>query len=387
MDLNDRLNSYIQSIISKGNLRIRSFMDGIQLESGICFSNNDYLALSTNQKVQGFYQEGYKRYPTGSVSSNVIFGYQKIHKQLEDAFCEALNGESALLFSSGYAANLGVMALLGRLDAFAVIDKSVHASIYDGLRLSNVHFKRYVHHDINKMQTLLKPDSVVVTEGIFSMSGYQPDIPVLANCVKKHRSIMLLDEAHSFGIVGDNGLGCAHKAKLSFDVSPLRVIPFGKSLASMGAIVVGKKEWIEGLVQAARSNTYSTAISPALCYGLYKTLSVLQQADSQRSKLDGLIQYFNTRKAQNAMVWLDSNTPIQRLVFGCVKTATWFYTYLQTKNIFSQLIRPPTVNVPETGLRFCITARHSEQDINDLFENLEEAYNVYIQSVKMVTHG
>lgn len=368
-----RLSEYIVNTQRKGILRDRSVLKTTNIDNVVCFSSNDYLGLSSNHISKRYYQEGYQKYPTGSASSSMISGYQTIHHQLEDAFCTVLNCEAGMLFSSGYTANLGVLNLLGRLKVPAVIDKSVHASIYDGIKLGNVNFKRYPHQQLQRLQPTLGHNAFI-TEGIFSMSGHQPDLVSLAAYAKSQNSILYVDEAHSFGIIGQNGLGAVHQADLDLDTAPLRMIPFGKSLASMGAVVVGKKNWIQGLEQAARSAIYSTAISPALAYGLLRSLTLLQQAHPQRNHLNHLVRYFNKHKACSGFDWIDSDTVIQRIVFGCNAIASQCYNYLQTKHINPQLIRYPTVSVPETGLRFCITANHCEADIDYLFQVLELAH-------------
>ncbi len=378
MKLERSLKDFLKTLDQKGILRARSLNTLDSSKPQLCFCSNDYLGLSHLTDIREFYRDGFQQFATGSGASSLIAGYHPVHKALEEDFCTALNCEAGLLFSSGYTANLGVMALLGRLQINTMIDKAVHASMYDGLKLSSAKFSRYPHQDSEVLRKKIVPNSTVVTEGVFSMSGYQPDLRSIADIAASNDSVLFVDEAHSFGIIGDEGLGSIHHSGLGEQNVPLRIIPFGKSFAAMGAIVLGKKEWVEVLLQVARSCIYSTAISPAVAHGIRKSLQFIRGADEQRTHLAALVEYFQNRRKESGFDWLPSNTPIQRIKIGGYKQASLIHQHLQNSGVNTQLIRYPTVSVPETGLRICLTANHSFNTVDRLFDALEAVYTTHL---------
>lgn len=338
------------------------------------FSTNDYLCLVENQRIKQAFQKAYDDFPCGSTGSLSICGYHEAHKRLERAFCERLQVEDGLLFSSGYAANLAVMALLTQLNCHVFIDKCLHASFYDGIQLANTSYTRYLHNDVNDLKAKLgnnEFNKAIITEGIFSMSGQRSDLITLGELARASRAICIIDEAHSFGVQGAFGLGAVYDAQLTSDQVPLRVIPFGKALASQGAIVVGKKDYIDGLFQFARSNIYSTGMSPALAAGLLTSLEVVGFADEERKNLQAVIACFRNKIAQSNLIWRSSNTAIQQLQLGCPEKALRFTAALLEQNIVCMAMRQPTVSRKETGLRIVLNCRHEEKQIDRLLDCLE----------------
>jgi 8-amino-7-oxononanoate synthase len=332
------------------------------------FSSNDYLGLTQHKTLKKAYQEGFERYPSGSTSSMLISGYHESHHALLQAFIQALDVDAALLFSSGYAANLSLMKLLAELNVHALVDKHVHASIYDGLQLGGGIYSRYRHQNethFKQQQHKLPPDAVIITESLFSMSGYMPNLARLAT---SHP--LLVDEAHAFGLYGPDGLGCVKAHNLTQDNVPLRVIPFGKALGASGAVIAGDKIWIDALVQAARPLIYSTAMSPALAYGIREAFTLLRRADPARETLQHHIQTFREHIKHSPLTWRDSNSPIQQLKLGCPIKAQHYSAKLQEKNIICLPIREPTVNRTDTGLRVVLNSSHTADDIHFLFKSL-----------------
>jgi 8-amino-7-oxononanoate synthase len=331
------------------------------------FSSNDYLGLAHNQTLKRAYHEGLERYPIGSTSSMLISGYHESHHALQQAFIHALDVDAALLFSSGYSANLSLMRLLAELKFHALIDKQVHASIYDGLQLGGGAYSRYRHQDemhFKQQQHKLPPDAVIITESLFSMSGHMPNLARLATS-----HALLVDEAHAFGLYGPDGLGCVKAHHLTQDNVPLRVIPFGKALGASGAVIAGDKVWIDALVQAARPLIYSTAMSPAIAYGIREALTLLRRADPARETLQHNIRIFREHIQHSPLTWRDSMSPIQQLKLGCPIKALHYSAKLQEKNIICLPIREPTVTGPDTGLRVVLNSTHTTDDINHLFES------------------
>ncbi|MCA0403092.1 MAG: pyridoxal phosphate-dependent aminotransferase family protein [Proteobacteria bacterium] len=337
------------------------------------FSSSDYLSLKNNKDIKAAYERGFNLYPVGSTGSMVVCGYHENHKVLETHFAKRLGCDDALVFSSGFAANLSIVSLLAKLNANILIDKSAHASFYDGLALAKASYQRYLHqdlHDLSQKLDVNKDNQVVITESIFSMSGSIAELSQLVSLAKKVKADCIVDEAHAFGVIGDRGLGLVNQENLSQNEVPLRLIPFGKAFASQGAVVAGKKEWIEALLQVARPYIYSTGISPALTYGLLKTFDFIYQANERREKLQQLIHYFRQKIAQINLKFRDSLTPIQQLQLGDPKLSLKLSSELKLRGILCQAMRQPTVTKPETGLRIILNYHHEYEDIDYLFENL-----------------
>lgn len=334
------------------------------------FSSNDYLSLVSDPRVKKAYQAGYEHYPVGSGGSPLVSGYHAVHRQFERAFADALGVEDCLFFSSGYAANLGLMALLARLDALVFMDKASHASIYDGATLAGARFKRYRHCDIDDLKSkLVSNDSTVVfTESVFSMSGQIAPLAELDKLSIQHEFELFVDEAHAFGVMGDEGLGLVNALNLT---PPLRVIPLGKAFAGSGAIIAGRKDWIDALLQSARSYIYSTAPSPALAYGLLGTLDIIRASDDRRSKLIQLIAYFREAIINSGLAWRDSTSAIQQLQLGCPHRAQVWFEALLKQSIICFPMRSPTVTKQETGLRVILNYHHQPEDIDRLFRVLQ----------------
>ncbi|MDP3560916.1 MAG: 8-amino-7-oxononanoate synthase [Legionellaceae bacterium] len=341
------------------------------------FSSNDYLSLASDPRIKRAFQSAFNSYPVGSGGSMVVSGYHPTHRVLENAFADALQVDDCLLFSSGYTANLSVMCLLAQANASILIDKAVHASIYDGLKLAQAKYYRYLHHDLNdlikKIQTLNERQSlenlVVMTESVFSMSGQCSLLADIATITGKHGSALIVDEAHAFGVFGSEGLGAVIGAGLTQNEVPLRIIPFGKAMGGVGAIVAGNGVWIDALLQM-RPVVYSTAVSPAYTHGLLETLAIIRQADSRREKLKNLIQYFRKAIQQSPLKWRDSSSPIQQLQLGCPHRATNAAARLLKHDIVCLPMRQPTVNKEETGLRVILNYDHEPEQIDLLFKQL-----------------
>ena len=367
-----RLKHHISNRHADGLYRQRQALT--DCEAFINFSSNDYLSLTSDSRLKKAYQTGYTHYPVGSGGSPLVSGYHPVHRQLENAFAEALGVDDAVFVSSGYAANLSLMALFSKLDALLLMDKAVHASIYDGLTSSGVRFKRYRHCDVEHLkQQVESSDSVVVlTESVFSMSGQQAPLQDIANIARQHEWDLCVDEAHAFGVIGEEGLGLVKASGLTQEQVPLRVIPLGKAFAGSGAIIAGQKDWLDALLQCAKPYIYSTAPSPALAYGLLQTLDVIRAADERRTVLCELIGYFRAAIASSGLTWRDSTTAIQQLQLGCPLKAQAFSEHLFKNGIMCWPMRAPTVTRQETGLRVILNYHHQPSDIDYFFRCLDE---------------
>ena len=375
MPLSHKIKDYTNQLAHEGLLRNR--LVTAENSSLIHFDSNDYLSLARDRRISEGYQRGYALYPSGSGASMLLSGYHPNHRAVEEAFANLLAVDDCILFSSGYAANLAVTALLGRLNVHCFIDKEIHASIYDGLALSQVSYTRYLHNnleDLSRKLTLDFKNSALITEGIFSMSGQLAPLLQLSSFCNVNKSVLLVDEAHSFGILGSQGRGATAYHGLTQNEVPLRIIPLGKAYAAQGALVAGKADWIYALLQAGRSVIYSTAVSPALSYGLLNTLEIVVNAEERRSKLSQLIILFRSYVNQSPLDWADSISPIQQLKLGCPHLALHYARELKKRGISCCAIRKPTVSVKASGLRIILNYNHTPEQIRELFNQLSIIY-------------
>ena len=320
----------------------------------INFSSNDYLGLSQSDIVKEAFIEGVKLYGFGSGSSPLISGYYTATRKLEEAFTKTLNQPQAMFFNSGYHANLGV---LQALDSPIIMDKLCHASIIDGARLSKNIFYRYRHNDLVHAESLLKknPNAILISERIFSMEGNIIDDEKLSNLAKKYQTALIIDDAHGFGILKNN------------IQSDLIIVPLGKSLGGMGAIVAGSKVLIDYLRQFTRSYIYSTALPPAVIHANLIALEVMQKETWRLNKLQNLIRLFN-REANAIGLKLASQdlTPIRSILIGDNNKAKQLEKHLQKQSFFVKAIVSPTVQI--SRIRISICANHSEDNIIDLIK-------------------
>lgn len=370
--ISQKLTDYLADRKQQGLHRVR--VESNAQEKILDFSCNDYLSLADDTRVREAYRTGFQQYPAGSGGSMVLCGYHAPHRLLEQSFAQALGVDDCLLFSSGYVANISVVSLLVHFGLHVVMDKAIHASVYDGLGLANARYTRFLHNDLDNLKQKLDECTgpvAVLTESTFSMSGLHAPLSDMAALVQsKKDACLIVDEAHGFGVMGPQGLGGVVAAGLTQDEVPLRVIPFGKALSGSGAIVAGKALWIDALLQATRQPVYSTAISPAFAYGLSEVLDIVRQADDRRAHLHTLIHYFRKSAQTSGLRWRNSLSPIQQLQLGCPFLAQSYTQALQAQKIRCFPIRQPTVPKQDTGLRVILNYQHSLEDIDRLFQVL-----------------
>ena len=343
----------LKQLQSQGLYRAR-VLSSVQQGDELNFCSNDYLSLSQHPALKSAYQEGFLRYPCGSSGSALLSGYHEVHRNLEQQVATTLGVDDALIFSSGYAANLAVVGLLASLGVHLILDKAMHASVYDGLTLSQASYSRYRHGDLAHLEQQLKrvpQPAMVMTEGLFSMSGQFAALDAIIALCRRYDA-------------------------LSQDDVPLRLLTFGKALAGQGAIIAGERTWIDALVQHARSYIYSTALSPALAYGMMTAFELVQGACDERERLKILIRYFQQLQQEASVPrmnqWRSSNSPIQQLQLGCPHRAKQLAEHLRMQGIFCQAIRQPTVTLQETGLRIVLNASHTQADLNTLLQTISQ---------------
>lgn len=368
--LSDLLSLRAQSLRERGLWRERTLVDGVPIARH--FASNDYLGLSADARVRQVFADAFARLSPCSTGSLVVSGYHPEHKALEAAFCEALEVEDCLVFGAGYTANLAIGRFLGRNNITLVMDKAMHASVYDGVSAAEGRFLRFRHVDADDMQAKVAragDNTAVMTESVFSMTGEIAPLALYAERLRATGVPLVVDEAHAFGVLGPEGLGGVAAAGVAADVA-LRVIPFGKAFAAQGAVVAGEALYVQSLLQEARSCIYSTAMSPALARGLCEMLPIMRAADVLRGRLHEIIDYFRACTRASPLSWADSKTAIQQLRLGCPHRALMLARFLREKGFFCMAMREPTVTRAQTGLRVLLNSQHTPEAIDDFLNHI-----------------
>ncbi|OAZ90686.1 8-amino-7-oxononanoate synthase [Halomonas sp. G11] len=338
------------------------------------FAGNDYLGLAQDPRVCEAQAEGARRYGAGAGASHLVSGHLAVHEALENALARWTGRERALLFSTGYMANLGVLQALANADTAIFQDRLNHASLLDGATLSGARSRRFHHrdaHDLNRLLTRSEcPHKLVVSDGVFSMDGDVADIATLAQVSQQHRAWLMIDDAHGVGVLGDNGSGCVGTLWGSAEV-PILVGTLGKALGTAGAFVAGDAALIEHITQFARSYVYTTAQPPSIAAATLQALEIVQGEPEHRDYLNANIAYFCREALQLGLPLSTSTTPIQPLLLGSeARTLSWSAT-LAKHGLQVGAIRPPTVAKGEARLRITLSARHTRCDIDRLLAGLK----------------
>lgn len=338
------------------------------------FCGNDYLGLSQQFAVTGALQDLAAREGAGGIASHLVCGHHAAHEALEHEVADWLGVPAALLFGSGYAANLAVLqALLGKGDV-CVQDRLNHASLIDGARLAGCALRRYPHANAEGALRQLRaaPDgaALLATDGVFSMDGDVAPLRQLALVARAQRATLYVDEAHAAGVLGEEGRGSIDEAGLDAGAVPLRLVTLGKALGGYGAVVAGDADLVRHLAETARPYIYTTALPPALAAASLAAVRLARRDHWRREKLAALIQRFREGAQRHGLPLLPSDTPIQPLPCGDEARALAMAASLERKGCWVAAIRPPTV--PEGGarLRITLSAAHAEADVDRLLDAL-----------------
>lgn len=344
-------------------------------KSYLSFCSNDYLGLANHPQLIAALQQGAQQYGVGAGASHLVSGHFKVHQELEQQLAAFVGKPAALLFSSGYQANLGtVQALVGRGDT-VFADKLNHASLNDAMLLSRATVKRYRHGDIAQLAQLLQQTNngrkLIITDAVFSMDGDIAPLPQLLALCEQHDAWLLVDDAHGFGVLGQHGRGSLSH----FNLASPRIIymaTLGKAAGVSGAFVAAEQVVIETLVQSARSYIYTTANPPSLACALLASLPLIQHEEWRRDTLHKLIAQL--RAGLSGLKWQlqPSDTPIQPLIIGSNEGAMALGAQLRACGIWVPAIRPPTVPQGTARLRISLSAAHTELDVARLISVLHE---------------
>lgn len=366
-----------------GLLRQRRLLDSPQAEHIVAneqpylsFCSNDYLGLANRPELIAAMQRAAGESGVGSGASNLITGHHRYHDALEKQLAAFVELPAALLFSTGYMANIGVLgALTGRGDAIFA-DKLNHACLNDGAYFSHAEFQRYPHNDVAALEKLLQASTakhkLIAADAVFSMDGDIAPIPEYLALCEKYDAYLYLDDAHGFGVLGEHGKGSLNHFKVK---SPriIMMATLGKAAGVAGAFVAGEQVVIDYLIQKAKSYVYSTPAPPALSATLSASVKLIEQGDDLRANLNRSIAYLKNNLKLNQWQLMDSDTPIQPLVVGGNKEALALSEYLQTCGILVPAIRPPTVPVGTARLRMSLSAAHTLDDMKKLVEAIHQA--------------
>ncbi|MEQ1543831.1 8-amino-7-oxononanoate synthase [Methyloglobulus sp.] len=412
----------LNELSQQGLYRSRRIVESPQGINLICdgkpvinFCSNDYLGLANHPDVINAFKSAVDKYGVGSGSAHLICGHSKAHHALEEELAAFTGRDRALLFSTGYMANMGaISALVGRGDT-VFEDRLNHASLLDGGLLSGAKFKRYAHADTDHLDALLgdkvvfknstssfslgekagmrelKPSiypphplprgegtfkdshKLIVTDGVFSMDGDIAPLQALSAVAKKHSAWLLVDDAHGLGVLGDNGGGILEQTGLKQDDVQVLVGTLGKAFGTFGAFVAGSEELIETLIQKARPYIYTTALPPAIAEATRTSLKIIQTESWRREKLRKLTEYFRAGAGQLNLPLMASTSPIQPLLLGQTEKAVSVSNFLLKQGFLVSAIRPPTVPANAARLRVTFSALHEEQQIDQLLDALARA--------------
>lgn len=355
--------------------------DGVRCEIGgrwlLNFSGNDYLGLSQQFSVIDAMQDAAGRQGVGSGASHLVSGHHALHEALEHEIADWLQQPAALLFGSGYLANLAVVQSLLDDDDVCVQDRLNHASLIDAARLSGCRLRRYPHADaegaLRQLRAAPEGAAMLATDGVFSMDGDIAPLRELAIIAKVQRALLYVDDAHGVGVVGPQGRGVVAEAGLDASAVPLQLVTLGKALGGYGAIVVGNADLVRHLAETARPYIYTTATPPAVAAATLAAVRLARREHWRRDRLQQLIQRFRERALHQGLELMPSDTPIQPVLCGGNQRAVTIAQTMEQAGYWITAIRPPTVPEGTARLRIALSAMHSEQQIDALVDALASA--------------
>ncbi len=349
----------------------QAIVDGRRLLS---FCSNDYLGLANHPAVIAALQQGAERWGVGSGAAHLVTGHSSAHQRLEEALAAFTGRPRALLFSTGYMANLGVITALSERKDIVFEDRLNHASLLDGALLSRATLRRYPHADPVALSRLLDQNGarLIATDGVFSMDGDLAPLPELALTARKAGAWLLVDDAHGLGVLGRGGRGSLDHFGLDAEEVHVLMGTLGKAFGTFGAFVAGSEELVETLIQLARSYIFTTASPPALAEATRASLELAEREDWRRERLKSLIGRFRQGALQLGLPLTDSITPIQPLLAGSTRRALAWSQALERVGILIGAIRPPTVPEGTARLRITFSASHTESNVDRLLDALAE---------------
>ncbi len=346
----------------------------------ILLCSNNYLGFANHPKVKEAAILAIEKYGFGSGASRLVSGNMEPHRELEERLARFKGSEAALVFNSGYHANIGIIsALVGRGDVI-FSDKLNHASIVDGCILSRAEIKRYPHKDMNVLEDLLKKHpspltphpSLIITDGVFSMDGDIAPLKELSELSEKYGCMLMLDDAHAAGVLGANGKGTLEHLGIE-NPEIIQMGTLGKALGGFGAYIAGSRKLIDYLINKSRSFIYTTSLPPAVCAASIAAIDIVENEPQIRQGLWDRVKFFREGLKNAGLNTMQSETQIIPILIGEADTAVKISNDLLDKGIFVQAIRPPTVPEGTSRLRFTLMANHSWDDLKYAVDCVKKA--------------
>ena len=361
---------------NKRSIKVYEPIDAVRVKRNnrefIMMASNNYLGLTHDLRVQQAAKYAVEQYGTGSGGARLTSGTFPLFNELELGIADFKHTEQALVFNTGYMANVGTITALMNKNSIIISDELNHASIIDGCRLSGARIERYNHKDIEHAEHILKnyksSHKMIITDGVFSMDGDIAPLDKLYELGKEYNALLMVDDAHSTGVLG-NGRGTAHHFGLT-DVD-VQLGTLSKALGSVGGYVAGRKELIEYLVNYSRSFIFSTALSPADIGAALEALIIVKNEPLVVKQLNENTAYM-ANKLQSMGIECDDETPIFPIIVGDNERALSLAHELEARGIIITAIRPPTVPVGESRLRMTVTAAHSQEQLDYVANTLRD---------------
>jgi len=361
---------------NKRSIKVYEPIDAVRVKRNnqefIMMASNNYLGLTHDLRVQQAAKYAVEQYGTGSGGARLTSGTFPLFNELELGIADFKHTDQALVFNTGYMANVGTITALMNKNSIIISDELNHASIIDGCRLSGARIERYNHKDIEHAEHILKnyksSHKMIITDGVFSMDGDIAPLDKLYELGKEYNALLMVDDAHSTGVLG-NGRGTAHHFGLT-DVD-VQLGTLSKALGSVGGYVAGRKELIEYLVNYSRSFIFSTALSPADIGAALEALTIVKNEPLVVEQLNENTAYM-ANKLQSMGIECDDETPIFPIIVGDNERALSLAYELELRGIIITAIRPPTVPVGESRLRMTVTAAHSQEQLDYVANTLRD---------------
>jgi 8-amino-7-oxononanoate synthase len=381
--LAERLQGRLDAVRERGLWRSARILEGPQSPEQIvdgrpmlAFCSNDYLGLASDPRVVAAVREGLDRYGLGAGAAHLVNGHTRAHEELEEALAAFTRRPAALLFSTGYMANLGMLQTLTERHDEVFEDRLNHASLIDAVRLAGVHVRRYRHadpRDLERQLSAAAPERLrlIVTDGVFSMDGDLAPLPALALAARNHGATLVVDDAHGLGVLGERGAGSCEHFGLGAEDVPVLMGTLGKAVGSAGAFVAGSATVIESLRQFARSYVYTTAMPAALAVGTRVAVGLVETESWRRERLNQLVARLRQGLRQIGLPPGPGWTPIQPVLLGSARAASSVAAALYDNGLLVPAIRPPTVPEGTARLRITLSARHTDHQVDRLVETLQ----------------
>jgi len=342
-------------------------------KSYLMLSSNSYLGLCNDQRLKQAARDAMEKYGVGSGGSRLTTGSYEVHKKLEDEIAAFKGAEAALLFNTGYMANVGAISSIAGKDWLIFSDRFNHASIIDGCRLSGAEIIIYEHCDASDLETKAHSHrgrrALVVTDGLFSVDGDIAPLPEIVQVAKKYNMLLMVDDAHATGVLGENGGGTADYFGLQNEID-IQMGTFSKALASEGGFIAGNRGLIDYLANKARSFIFSTALAPATVAVSLRALEIVQAEPRLRQSLIANSAWFREKLREIGFEIMDFPTPIISVVLGQPELTVNFSNRLMGENIFVSAIRPPTVPQGTSRLRINLMATHTVDDLAPAIDSM-----------------